>query len=717
MSLVRNPRLLFVSALLFVLFSAYPVEGLDPTGSAALLPASDWWLVVHNQCSDTLHWISPAGEAASIPRPALPNEAAGAPCTSRAMHISQDGRFLAQAARLSSGASAVGFYDLQTGTWLRVYEAPANELAHLGYRYSSDRGDQIAVSFSAVPATAAGWRVVVFNMATGAEVYELRSDGIEIASFVGGEFLASIPTVPQVLLLGEDPTTLNETVVIRFDRPTGGDPYGAVDWYPLGAPGVSQALISSPYSVSDVDILPNGQAIEAYQQSGYAPGPPAGAMATITTNAVGLVRPDHLGDFVPVSLFFADGLSTVYDSHWGADGRIAFFRRYDGTVDRLHWIRLGTAVLLPIEQQVAQILGVPNGFVFSTADGVYFLSESTSAPTGPVFSDPALSGSMAFVWATAYGNPPLALDAPHGAASAAPPLLIVTATPDASGCRIRSADGSAVNIRSGPGTEYATLGQAAGSMELPVIGYYGQWYAANLGGSTGWIAGWVSTLLGDCGGLPLINTFGPPPATPPPATLPPGGGGQPDLYVSEFALDPSTPVQGQPVNVRLGVYNQGSMPVSGAFHIAWYPGENYGSPACGWDLDSLAARGGRILTCTYAGYPSAYAAINTLVVLDTGNAVTESDEFNNHGSAVQSACQSPAAWEAANLIFISASSRSIRRLPFAASRSTFASVCITREARRSAGLASTSPGTPEKITRHRPANGISTVCLRAAVAS
>ena len=29
----------------------------------------------------------------------------------------------------------------------------------------------------------------------------------------------------------------------------------------------------------------------------------------------------------------------------------------------------------------------------------------------------------------------------------------------------------------------------------------------------------------------------------------------PDLFVSEFSLNPETPVQGSPVTVRLGVYN------------------------------------------------------------------------------------------------------------------------------------------------------------------
>jgi len=35
-------------------------------------------------------------------------------------------------------------------------------------------------------------------------------------------------------------------------------------------------------------------------------------------------------------------------------------------------------------------------------------------------------------------------------------------------------------------------------------------------------------------------------------------GAEPNLVVSKFALDPATPVRGEPVEVRIGVYNRGS---------------------------------------------------------------------------------------------------------------------------------------------------------------
>src|SRR5512136_2284331 len=101
-----------------------------------------------------------------------------------------------------------------------------------------------------------------------------------------------------------------------------------------------------------------------------------------------------------------------------------------------------------------------------------------------------------------------------------------------------------------------------------------------------------------------------------------------DLFVSEFSLSPSTPTQGSPVSVRIGVYNQGNEK-SAPFTVQWWPGENYQAPACTWPVDGLVASGGRILTCTYPGYPSWYANLVTKSVVDSSNSVAESDEINN----------------------------------------------------------------------------------------
>lgn len=106
---------------------------------------------------------------------------------------------------------------------------------------------------------------------------------------------------------------------------------------------------------------------------------------------------------------------------------------------------------------------------------------------------------------------------------------------------------------------------------------------------------------------------------------------QPDLQINLLELNPSTPTKGDSVDVKVQVYNYGNQ-AAGAFTVAWYPGEHYPSPACTWAVASLAAHGGRVLTCTYAGYPSQYASINTVAIADTSDTIDESNEGNNDRS-------------------------------------------------------------------------------------
>jgi hypothetical protein len=253
--------------------------------------------------------------------------------------------------------------------------------------------------------------VILFDIVAGIQLTNCtatarRSPGLS------AESSSTASTMPYVLLVAHDEATATDQIHIRFDTlDPAVEPFGAVVWYPQGAPGVGQALVSGPYRAQDLDILPDGHAIFAYNEPSYPAGPPVGeTLIPITTNTIGLLMPETLGGDADPQAFFADGTSTVYGPQWAADGRVALFRRADTTATRLHWIKMGAAVLIPLEQEIAQVLGVPTGLVYSTADGIYYLGENDTSPTGPVFSDPILSGGAAFVWATPFGNPPLALD-------------------------------------------------------------------------------------------------------------------------------------------------------------------------------------------------------------------------------------------------------------------------------------------------------------------
>jgi hypothetical protein len=103
---------------------------------------------------------------------------------------------------------------------------------------------------------------------------------------------------------------------------------------------------------------------------------------------------------------------------------------------------------------------------------------------------------------------------------------------------------------------------------------------------------------------------------------------KPNLFISEMSLNPPVPVQGQPVQVRIGVYNNGDT-TAGPSRVHWWPGENYSSPGCGWNVGPLVKNGGRILTCTYSGYPSWYGSIRTKATADVLGAVNEKNEGDN----------------------------------------------------------------------------------------
>ena len=55
------------------------------------------------------------------------------------------------------------------------------------------------------------------------------------------------------------------------------------------------------------------------------------------------------------------------------------------------------------------------------------------------------------------------------------------------------ADGSRVNVRSGPGTDYPVMGLLDSGARAQVVGRYGDWWQIEYNGAPAWVAGWVVT--------------------------------------------------------------------------------------------------------------------------------------------------------------------------------------------------------------------------------
>lgn len=96
-----------------------------------------------------------------------------------------------------------------------------------------------------------------------------------------------------------------------------------------------------------------------------------------------------------------------------------------------------------------------------------------------------------------------------------------------------------------------------------------------------------------------------------------------DLYISDYSFN-HPPKQGEAFTINISIYNKGDA-AAGSFWWEWWP-TAFGK-ACRAKIDSLAAHGGRVVTCpyTYGGW----ANYVTKAVADADDDVAESDEGNN----------------------------------------------------------------------------------------
>ncbi len=229
--------------------------------------------------------------------------------------------------------------------------------------------------------------------------------------------------------------------------------------------------------------------------------------------------------------------------------------------------------------------------------------------------------------------------APVSAATETPdPALLVTPSPTP--CEALVTANTVANVRVGPGTAYDIVGALSQGATARIAGRNDAntwWYIEYTGGVGGhaWIAGSVTTAA--C--LPAVVQVV---AAPPLPTAAPtatedttsssSSAGAADLYVSEFTISPSTPIQGQNAHVRIGVYNHGDKAAS-QFTVQWFGLSTFPNPSCSWDVwDVIPPSGGKILQCDFV-FNSWYPVNKTsLVIVDTSNHVAESNEGNNQGT-------------------------------------------------------------------------------------
>ena len=119
------------------------------------------------------------------------------------------------------------------------------------------------------------------------------------------------------------------------------------------------------------------------------------------------------------------------------------------------------------------------------------------------------------VFPTATPVPPTAT--PEATATPAPTEVPPTATPIPAP---RLTANQTVNVRRGPGTNYAVIGSLAGGQSAEVTGKNpaGSWWQFDYNGQTAWVIAKLVTLSGDTGSIQVAQNI---PAPPPPPTARP----------------------------------------------------------------------------------------------------------------------------------------------------------------------------------------------------
>ena len=108
---------------------------------------------------------------------------------------------------------------------------------------------------------------------------------------------------------------------------------------------------------------------------------------------------------------------------------------------------------------------------------------------------------------------------------------------------------------------------------------------------------------------------------------------QADLYITEIVYNPAAPKQGESVEVKVTVRNQGNK-ATGAFVIEWWSAIGSPNPGCHWNVTGLDAYGGQTLPpCTYIYLGC--STYTTYAIADTTDVISESDETNNQLDKIQ----------------------------------------------------------------------------------
>lgn len=322
------------------------------------LPSADWYSVIWVRGNDTLHWISPNGEPASISRPKLLDEASNA---NPQMRFSRDGRYMLLVAELSSGQNGIGIYDIQAGRFTQTHQAQPDELIYLGRTHTSNlSATSIAVGFASSDFEDAAWRIIIFDLATGSAATVLDN---ETASWE----MDIPPSIPVITYYEVDEGIGQEVVHFQMipKIEASVESAYAFKWYPaLDAPA---DMGLSAYTLLDFDInYLTGEVVKPYVDDAFQslPAPESG----LSYNAIGRIVPT-LEDIQPTHIWI-DEQRYLYNSLWANSSEwIAFFTEStaEGVIAGWQVVQRDGIVTdkstTPLSSNVREVFGTPDGLL------------------------------------------------------------------------------------------------------------------------------------------------------------------------------------------------------------------------------------------------------------------------------------------------------------------------------------------------------------------
>jgi uncharacterized protein YraI len=183
--------------------------------------------------------------------------------------------------------------------------------------------------------------------------------------------------------------------------------------------------------------------------------------------------------------FTADGQSTL----------VLSFEAEPPTYDFSAEVRDGNG------QPVAILTGVPMGAVaLPHRDGPYTLTIYAPDPNGAV-TVALNAGQM-----TVVSEPEATEEAPTATATASATATLTSSATPIPVCSV-VANQTSVNVRTGPGIEFESMGFLQFTDSLPALGLSpdGEWVAVEIEGERGWVASQVTALRGNCDAITALE--------------------------------------------------------------------------------------------------------------------------------------------------------------------------------------------------------------------